>query len=89
MDEATGSDKQLEADTVMLTRLLENRRSHIAKLAIGGAEAERQLSSSLERDWIPYLLGLGRRPEQAEDYRQHPDEALVGVVRAGFTKAGQ
>jgi len=41
-------------------------------------------NSILDRAWIPYLMRLGPRPDQADQFREHPALAQ-SVATARFT----
>jgi hypothetical protein len=75
-------EKQLAADAAMLSDFLARRRSHFGSL--DPSKAKEDWLTIVDRAWIPYLLRLGPRPDQADLFRAHPDYAK-SITLGGFT----
>lgn len=74
---------RLESDASMLRDFLDRRRKHFESLP-DPSKAKEDWLTITHRTWIPYLLRLGPRPDQADLFRAHPDYAK-SITLGGFT----
>jgi hypothetical protein len=80
----TGEDyRRLEADASTLSDFLVKRRKAFASLP-DPSKANEDWLTIVDRAWIPYLLRLGPRPDQADLFAEHLQYATSVITEGGF-----